>query len=215
MDTTEWAQTHAHESILNPCEINWNVFRIILSVIYISQITNLQAFSNYNYPLLLYFPAYRCSQMGSRHNILNWIFQKTLSNVNPAIRLLYFMVMCNFCWNTVHHCLKAKPPSRQWYFESSLTLNLGQVVTSDLMFPVQLFPAGAGSDLLLKNVIWKLNSVPKLLFQPGCPLCIFLGDFRKTNPTTFFPEYVWWVTESFVPYFFNYEAMRCDEMLSC
>ena len=169
MDTTEWAQTHAHESILNPCEINWNVFRIILSVIYISQITNLQAFSNYNYPLLLYFPAYRCSQMGSRHNILNWIFQKTLSNVNPAIRLLYFMVMCNFCWNTVHHCLKAKPPSRQWYFESSLTLNLGQVVTSDLMFPVQLFPAGAGSDLLLKNVIWKLNVFPSFFSSQVVP----------------------------------------------
>ena len=117
---SDWAQTHAHESILNPCEINWNVFRIILSVIYKSKITYLQAFSNYNYPLLLYFPTYRCSQMGSRHNILNCIFQKTLSDVNPAIRLLYFMVMCNFCWNTVHHCLKAKPPSRQWYFESSL-----------------------------------------------------------------------------------------------
>ena len=117
---SDWAQTHARESILNPCEINWNVFRTILSVIYKSKTTNLQVFWNYSCLLLLYFPAHRCSQMGSRHNILNCIFQKTLSNVNSATRLLYLMVTCNFCWNTVRHCFKAKPPSRHWYFESSL-----------------------------------------------------------------------------------------------
>lgn len=153
--------------------------------------------------------------MGSRHNILNCMFQKTLSNVNPAIRLLYFMVMCSFCWNTVHHCLKAKPPSRQWYFESSLTC---ESRTSGSIRPDvsnTIIPCWSWIRLIIKECHLKTKCVPKLLFQPGCPLCNFLGDFRKTNPTTFSPEYVWWVTESVVPYFFNYEAMRYDEMLSC
>ena len=153
--------------------------------------------------------------MGSRHNILNCMFQKTLSNVNPAIRLLYFMVMCNFCWNTVHHCLKAKPPSRQWYFESSLTC---ESRTSGSIRPDvsnTIIPCWSWIRLIIKECHLKTKCGPKLLFQPGCPLCNFLGDFRKTNPTTFSPEYVWWVTESVVPYFFNYEAMRYDEMLSC
>ena len=152
--------------------------------------------------------------MGSRHNILNCIFQKTLSNVNSAIRLLYFMVTCNFCWNTVHQCFKAKPPSRHWYFESSLICEsrINDYIRPDVSNTI--IPCWSWIRFIIKECHLKTKCVSKLLFQPGCPLCIFLGDFR-TNPTTFSPEYVWLVTESFVPYSFNSEAMRCDEMWSC
>ena len=43
------------------------------------------------------------------------------------------------------------------------------MITSDQMFPIQLFPAGAGSDLLLKNVIWKLNVFPNFFSSQVVP----------------------------------------------